>query len=69
MLAAPVLVEQLLHLLVGISDTWLTAYFLADEAYLAAMTLMVYLLWAVGNLIALVSARFNGALGPVLRGA
>lgn len=67
-LAAPVLVEQMLHLLVGISDTWLTAYFLADEAYLAAMTLMVYLLWAVGNLIALVAhgstalaARFFGA--------
>jgi putative MATE family efflux protein len=67
-LTMPVLVEQMLHLLVGLVDMWLTGNFLPGEAYVAAMTLMIYALWLVGNVFTFVSlgstamtARFVGA--------
>jgi putative MATE family efflux protein len=67
-LTAPVLIEQILHLLVGFTDLWLTGNFLPGEAYVAAMTLMIYALWLVGNVFGFVAlgstamtARFVGA--------
>jgi putative MATE family efflux protein len=67
-LTMPVLVEQMLHTLVGFTDLWLTGNFLPDKAYVAAMTLMIYALWLVGNVFGVVAlgstamvARFVGA--------
>jgi putative MATE family efflux protein len=67
-LTAPVLAEQVLHILVGFTDLWLTGNFLHDEAYVAAMTLMIYALWLIGNSFGVVAlgstamtARFVGA--------
>jgi len=67
-LTLPVLVEQMLHLLVGLVDLWLAGNFLPGEAYVAAMTLMIYALWLVGNIFGFVAlgstamtARFVGA--------
>lgn len=67
-LTLPVLIEQMLHLLVGLVDMWLTGNFLPGEAYVAAMTLMIYALWLVGNVFGFVAvgstaliARFVGA--------
>jgi putative MATE family efflux protein len=67
-LTMPVLLEQVLHLLVGFTDLWLTGNFLPGEAYVAAMTLMIYALWLVGNVFGFVAlgstamtARFVGA--------
>jgi len=67
-LTLPVLAEQLLHILVGFTDLWLTGNYLQQEAYVAAMTLMIYALWLVGNLFGFVAlgstalvARFAGA--------
>ena len=67
-LTLPVLVEQILHILVGFTDLWLTGNYLQDEAYVAAMTLMIYALWLVGNVFGFVAlgstaliARFMGA--------
>ncbi|MEX0585150.1 MAG: MATE family efflux transporter, partial [Pirellulales bacterium] len=67
-LTLPVLVEQMLHILVGFTDLWLTGNYLQEEAYVAAMTLMIYALWLVGNVFGFVAlgstamiARFAGA--------
>src|SRR5919106_6707622 len=67
-LTLPVLIEQMLHLLVGFVDLWLTGNLLPGEAYVAAMTLMIYALWLVGNVFGFVAigstaltARFVGA--------
>jgi putative MATE family efflux protein len=67
-LTAPVLAEQILHLLVGFVDLWLTGNYLDDAAYVAAMTLMIYALWLIGNSFGVVAlgstamtARFVGA--------
>lgn len=67
-LTAPVLAEQMLHLLVGFTDMWLTGNLLRDDAYIAAMSLMIYVLWLIANLFAFVAlgatamtARFVGA--------
>ena len=72
-LTLPVLVEQILHILVGFTDLWLTGNYLQDEAYVAAMTLMIYALWLVGNVFGFVAlgstaliARFAGARDPVM---
>lgn len=66
-LAAPVLVEQFLLYLVGLSDTLLTGRYLS-ESHLAAVTNSTYLLWFLGSLMIVVSvgatalvARFIGA--------
>jgi putative MATE family efflux protein len=63
----PVLVEQLLVMMVGFSDTLLAGHYLLP-AHLAAMTLISYALWMLTNLFAVVSigavamtARFVGA--------
>jgi putative MATE family efflux protein len=67
-LTAPVLIEQILHLLVGLVDMWLTGNLLPGAAYVAAMTLMIYALWIVGNIFSFIAvgstamiARFVGA--------
>src|SRR3954469_18169578 len=67
-LTLPVLVEQMLHVLVGFTDLWLTGNYLPGEAYVAAMTLMIYALWLVGKVFGVVAlgstamvARFVGA--------
>lgn len=72
LLAWPVLIEQLLTMLLGFSDTWLVGQFL-DDSHLAAMTSLNYVLWLLPNLFALVGigatalvARFTGAGEPEL---
>lgn len=66
-LTLPVLAEQVLHLFVGFTDMWLTGNLLT-EAYVAAMTLMMYALWFVTNVFSFVAvgstamtSRFVGA--------
>lgn len=54
-LAAPVLVEQAMLYLVGLSDTVLTGRYLAVED-LAAVTVSAYLLWFIGSMLMIVSA-------------
>ena len=63
----PVLVEQLLVMMVGFSDTILAGHYLAPQ-HLAAMTLVSYMIWFLTNLFSFVSigavamtARFVGA--------
>ncbi|SIO59644.1 putative efflux protein, MATE family [Singulisphaera sp. GP187] len=53
-LAAPVLVEQSLLYLVGLSDTLLTGRYLSQE-HLAAVTVSSYLFWFLGNILTIVS--------------
>ena len=67
-LAGPVVVEQLLTLMVGLVDTWLTGNFVPGEAPMAAVGLMAYLLWLIPSLFASIAigatalvARFIGA--------
>jgi putative MATE family efflux protein len=62
-LALPVLVEQALLYLVGLSDTVLTARFLEVD-HLAAVTNAGYLMWFLGSVMMLVSA---GATALVAR--
>ena len=69
-LAGPLLVEQSLLYLVGLSDTLLTGRYLAEE-HLAAVTVATYLLWFLGSLMTIVSvgatalvARMTGAGQP-----
>jgi len=69
-LSAPVLVEQALLYLVGLSDTILTGRYLDEEA-LAAVAVSTYLLWFLGSLMTVVSvgatalvARMTGAGEP-----
>ena len=64
-LTLPVLAEQVLHLLVGFTDLWLTGNYLQNEAYVAAMALMIYTLWLTGNVFNFVGARFHGIGGAV----
>ena len=69
-LATPVLIEQALLYLVGLSDTVLAARYLR-EGQLAAITNATYLLWFLGSLMTVVSvgatalvARLTGANDP-----
>jgi putative MATE family efflux protein len=69
-LSGPVVVEQFLLYLIGISDTILTGRYLASE-HLAAVTVSTYLLWFLASLLTIVSvgatalvARFFGANRP-----
>jgi putative MATE family efflux protein len=64
----PVMLEQLLGMLVALSDKWLTGNFLPGERYLAAMTLVAYVLGFIPSGFAAVAigatamvARFVGA--------
>ena len=66
-LAMPVLIEQLLVMLIGFSDTLLTGHYLG-QPHLAAMNLMAYVLWLAQGMFAVVAigatamvARFVGA--------
>lgn len=67
-LALPVLAEEMLTLLVGYTDWWLTSRFLPGTAYKAAMGLMAYITWLLPSLFAAVAiggtalvSRFIGA--------
>ncbi len=62
-LATPVLVEQSLLYLVGLSDTILTGRYLSED-HLAAVTVASYLLWFLGSLLTIVSV---GATALVAR--
>ena len=69
-LATPVLIEQALLYLVGLSDTILTGRYLTEE-HLAAITVSSYLFWFLGSLMTVVSvgatalvARLTGANQP-----
>ncbi len=69
-LGAPVLVEQALLYLIGLSDTFVTGRFLGEEQ-LAAVTVTSYLIWVAGALLTIVSvgatalvARFIGSGKP-----
>ena len=69
-LATPVLIEQALLYLVGLSDTILTGRYLTED-HLAAITVSSYLLWFLGSLMTVVSvgatalvARLTGANDP-----
>ncbi len=69
-LSGPVLVEQSLLYLVGLSDTLLTGRYLS-VGHLAAVTNATYILWFLGSLMTIVSvgatalvARFTGAGDP-----
>ncbi len=69
-LAWPVFAEQVLAMLVGLSDTVLTGYFL-EERHLAAINLMAYLLWFFYAIFSVVAtgaaalvARYMGARKP-----
>jgi putative MATE family efflux protein len=53
-LSSPVLVEQVLLYLVGLSDTVLTGRYLTEE-HLAAVTVASYLLWFLGSILTVVS--------------
>ena len=54
-LAGPVFVEQLLALLVGLVDTWLTGHYVPGEAPMAAIGLMAYTMWLLPSLFASVA--------------
>lgn len=66
-LALPVLLEQILAMLVGLSDRILTGFYL-ETSHLAAINLMAYVLWLMYEMFAVVAiggtamvARFVGA--------
>jgi putative MATE family efflux protein len=66
-LSVPVIVEQALLYLVGLSDTLLAGRYLSED-YLAGVTVSSYLLWVVGSLLTIISvgatalvARLTGA--------
>lgn len=66
-LAWPVLVEQLLHMVIWLSDQFLAGRYL-DERYLAPLNLTIYILWLMEGLFLTVAigatamvARFVGA--------
>jgi putative MATE family efflux protein len=62
-LAGPVLIEQALLYLVGLSDTVLTGRYLSAD-HLAAVTVASYLMWFLGSLLTVVSV---GATALVAR--
>ena len=62
-LGSPVLVEQALLYLIGLSDTFVTGRFLGEE-HLAAVTVTSYLIWVAGALLTIVSV---GATALVAR--
>jgi len=64
-LASPVLVEQTLLYLVGVSDTLLTGHFLAEE-HLAAVTIASYLLWFLGCILTVVSVGASALVARLI---
>src|SRR5258705_2414696 len=66
-LTLPVLVEQMLHVLVGVTDLWLTGNYLPGEAYVAAMTLMIYPLWLGLNVLGAAAPRSTARVAPIVR--
>ena len=63
-LAAPVMAEETLLLLVGYTDWWLTGNFLSGSEPKAAMALMSYMMWLMPSLF---SAIAIGATAVVAR--
>jgi putative MATE family efflux protein len=71
-LAMPVMAEQFLSMLVGLSDTTLAGWYFSNP-HLAAMNLVAYVLWLLTSLFVVISigatalvARFVGAADPQL---
>ena len=54
-LAAPVLADQVLTMMVGLVDTGLTGHFVRGDAPLAAIGLMAYTLWLLPSLFSFIS--------------
>ena len=67
-LTAPVLVEQMLHLLVQYVDFFLTGRILQSDTYLAAMTLMIYAAWFIANLFSLVGIGATALVARMVGG-
>jgi putative MATE family efflux protein len=65
-LAWPVLIEQLLNMLVGVSDKWLTGNYLPGDKFLAAMTVVGYLLWFLTGLFAAVSIAVTALVSRMI---
>lgn len=63
-LSLPVMAEELLNLLVGYTDWWLTGHYLKGPDYPAALTVVVYTLWLLPSLFSVVAI---GALALVAR--
>ena len=66
-LSGPVLVEQALLYLVGLSDTLLTGRYLSEE-HLAAVTVATYLLWFLGSLMTIISVGATALVARFDRG-
>ena len=64
-LAIPVLIEQALLYLVGLSDTLLTGRYLSEE-HLAAVTVASYLLWFLASLMTVVSVGANALVARLI---
>ncbi|MFN5950794.1 MAG: MATE family efflux transporter, partial [Pirellulaceae bacterium] len=64
-LGLPVLIEQLLALLVGFVDTYLTGHFLSD-GHLAAAGMAAYLLWGVSSLFATLSIGATARMAQLI---
>lgn len=67
-LAAPVLAEQFLLMLVGLSDTLLTGHYL-EKPHLAAMNLMAYALWMIYGLFSVVGIGATALVARFVGGA
>ncbi len=67
-LAGPVLLEQLLSLLVGLVDTWITAAILEKDAHLAAIGLMAYVLWLIPSMFAAVAIGATALVARLIGG-
>jgi len=64
-LATPVLIEQALLYLVGLSDTILAGRYLTEE-HLAAITVSSYLLWFLGSVMTVVSVGATALVARVI---
>ncbi len=63
-LAWPVFAEEILNMLVGYTDWWLTGHYLKASEYGAAMALMAYSMWLIPSLF---SAVAIGAVALIAR--
>lgn len=54
-LAFPVLVENLLHTALSFTDTYLAGQYLVEPRYMAAMTVMSYVMWLLPTLFGIVA--------------
>ena len=64
-LALPVLIQQALIYLVGLSDTLITGWYLSSDD-LAAVTVATYISWFMGGLLAVVSAGASALVARMI---